>query len=209
MFFPPRRLRALFPLAVWSGAAFLFPHEPLWTGLIAGLGLMGATAVWFADRGSALDRWQQKHPGLAFRGVERFPRSADPFDGVCTAVAEASTALSEHRPVDSHGRVLLRRTQKELDGLLRLGANLAVQIEHLGALPEEARTAGVMSEVALARERMATLPAAASGLRNALMRSGPAATAPDVAPLAAVLTIERGLTAHSEALAELGSLERT
>jgi hypothetical protein len=64
MFFPPRRLRALFPLAVWSGAAFLFPHEPLWTGLIAGLGLMGATAVWFADRGSALDSWQQKHPCL-------------------------------------------------------------------------------------------------------------------------------------------------
>ncbi len=208
--FPLRRVRALFPLAVWAAAAVTFPDEPFWTGLIAGLGIVGAASVWFGDAGSSLDAWQRRHPTLAFRGVSWFPSagSAATFDAVCVAVAEATEALREHRPPPRDGRRVVRRTRKELDGLLRLGARVAVQLEQLARLPETARTSGVEAEVSLARERLEALPAAALRLRDALLRSGPAATAPDVAPLAAVLTIERGITAHAEALAELGGLER-
>ncbi len=208
--FPRRRLRALFPLAVWAGAAVLYPDEPLWTGLIAGLGVLGAASVWLGDRGSSLDAWQRKHPTLAFRGVAWFPSAGavDAFDAACVAVAEASEALAEHRPSDRDERRLLRRTRRELASLLELGARLAVQLEQLARLPQTARTAGVAAEEEVAAERLRSLPGAALRLRDALLRSGPAATAPDAAPLAAVLTIERGITAHSEALAELGGLER-
>ena len=207
--FPRRRLRALFPLAIAASAAWLYPDELLWTGLIVGIGLVGAVSVGLGDSRSALDGWQRRHPGLSFGRIAWFPTdtSIDAFDDVCAAVNAAFEALEGHRPVDRDGRAVVRRTRKELNAVLELGARLAVQIEQLERLPASARTTGVDSELRRAAERLDSLPGAARRLRDALLRSGPAAAAPDVAPLAAVLTLERGITAHSEALAELRGLE--
>jgi hypothetical protein len=207
--FPRRRLRAFFPVAVWGAAMWLYPDEPLWTGILGALAAAGAASVWWSDSRSALDAWQLRHPGLSFRGMTWFPAdAAGSFDAVCAAVAQASEALREHRPQGRDERALRRRTRRELDGVLRLGARLALQIEQLERLPESARTAGVRGESTRAADRLASLPGAARRLRDALLRSGPAAAVPDIAPLAALLTIERGITAHSEALSELSGMER-
>jgi hypothetical protein len=211
MTLPIRRARAIAPLFLAAGIVWLHPDRTPAAGLLIAVGLASALAVGFADSRSALDRWQRRHPGVAFGGIERFPDGAgvEPFDDLCAVVQQSMAALNHRSPRGIRERALERKTRRELAAALALGARLAVRLEQLEALSPSGRTLGATSERRRVAARLDSLPRVATAVRDALVRSSAPVGAADCSPLEALVGIERELTARRGALAELRALEIT
>jgi hypothetical protein len=191
---PRRRWRALLPLSVAPAAAAL--PTPAGVALVT-IALLGAVAVWRADRRSPLDAWQRRWPGLPLGRVRAFPSD----DGA----APLEQLLGEARGLPARLAALpLRagmRRRRELARVLGAGADLACRID-----AAEASRHDRADLVPPLRRQLGSLGDSLRRLDAALERAALGGR-PDLLPLLELDRAARDLDARAAGLEELARLE--